>query len=139
MCINKIDGTPRDTAILKNAHTLVHYAQILRLNKPVPIVEWRVLLDGDHGVDETVYFTKRELNSTFPSFNAYDLTFESPLLKLKMIKFGTDSPDSVDLETVVRYTLRTRMRGVPRQCRANSLLFRIFISTGHIEIMSMFN
>lgn len=113
MRISKADGAPSDAAILENAHALARYAQISQLNGLVPIVEPEVLLDGDHDIDETAYYTERVLSFTFRALNEYDVNLEGSLLKPNMINPGTDSPNQVDAETVARYTLRTMMRGVP--------------------------
>lgn len=113
MRISKADGAPSDAAILENAHALARYAQISQLNGLVPIVEPEVLLDGDHDIDETAYYTERVLSFTFRALNEYDVNLEGSLLKPNMINPGTDSSNQVDAETVARYTLRTMMRGVP--------------------------
>lgn len=112
MRIGKADGAPSDAAILENAHALARYAQISQMNGLVPIVEPEVLLDGDHDIDETAYYTERVLSFTFRALNEYNVNLEGSLLKPNMINPGTDSPNQVDAETVARYTLRTMMRGV---------------------------
>lgn len=112
MRIGKNDGAPSDAAILENAHALARYAQISQANGLVPIVEPEVLLDGDHDIDETAYYTERVLSFTFRALNEYDVNLEGSLLKPNMVNPGTDSPNQCDAETVARYTLQTMMRGV---------------------------
>lgn len=112
MRISKADGAPSDAAILENAHALARYAQISQQNGLVPIVEPEVLLDGDHDIEETAYYTERVLSFTFRALNEYDVCMEGSLLKPNMINPGTDSPNQCDAETVAKYTLRTMMRGV---------------------------
>lgn len=113
MRIGKADGAPSDAAILENAHALARYAQISQAAGLVPIVEPEVLLDGDHGIDETAYYTERVLSFTFRALNEYDVCLEGSLLKPNMVNPGTDSANQCDAQTVAEYTLRTMMRGVP--------------------------
>lgn len=113
MRIGKADGAPSDAAILENTHALARYAQISQANGLVPIVEPEVLLDGDHDIDETAYYTERVLSFTFRALNEYDVCLDGALLKPNMVNPGTDSPNQCDAQTVARYTLQTMMRGVP--------------------------
>lgn len=113
MRIGKADGAPSDAAILENAHALARYAQISQANGLVPIVEPEVLLDGDHDIEETAYYTERVLSFTFRALNEYDVCLDASLLKPNMVNPGTDSPNQRDSETVAKYTLQTMMRGVP--------------------------
>lgn len=113
MRIGKADGAPSDAAILENAHALARYAQISQAAGLVPIVEPEVLLDGDHDIEETAYYTERVLSFTFRALNEYDVCLDAALLKPNMVNPGTDSPNQCDAETVARYTLQTMMRGVP--------------------------
>lgn len=113
MRISKKDGAPSDAAILENAHALARYAQISQSCGLVPIVEPEVLLDGDHDIEETAYYTERVLSFTFRALNEYDVCLDGALLKPNMVNPGTDSPNQRDSETVAKYTLQTMMRGVP--------------------------
>lgn len=113
MRVGKGDGAPSDAAILENAHALARYAQISQANGLVPIVEPEVLLDGDHDIDETAYYTERVLSFTFRALNEYDVCLDGALLKPNMVNPGTDSPNQCEPDTVARYTLQTMMRGVP--------------------------
>lgn len=65
MRIGREDGAPSDAAILENAHALARYAAIAQSAGLVPIVEPEVLLDGDHDIDTTAYWTERVLSFTF--------------------------------------------------------------------------
>ncbi|PXF46188.1 Fructose-bisphosphate aldolase [Gracilariopsis chorda] len=113
MRIGKADGAPSDAAILENAHALARYAHISQANGLVPIVEPEVLLDGDHPIEETAYYTERVLSFTFRALNEYDVCLDAALLKPNMVNPGTDSTQQVDAQTVAKYTLQTMMRGVP--------------------------
>eukprot|EP00177_Eucheuma_denticulatum_P005751 GFKZ01010494.1.p1 GENE.GFKZ01010494.1~~GFKZ01010494.1.p1 ORF type:complete len:412 (+),score=70.77 GFKZ01010494.1:1705-2940(+) len=113
MRISKADGAPSDAAIFENAHALARYAQIAQANGLVPIVEPEVLLDGDHGIEETAFYTERVLSMTFRALNEYDVCLDAALLKPNMVNPGTDASVQCDAETVAKYTLRTMMRGVP--------------------------
>lgn len=113
MRIGKADGAPSDAAILENCHALARYAQISQAAGLVPIVEPEVLLDGDHTIEETAYYTERVLSFTFRALNEYDVCLDGSLLKPNMVNPGTDCTEQCDAETVARYTLQTMMRGVP--------------------------
>lgn len=113
MRICKADGAPSDAAILENAHALARYAHISQANGLVPIVEPEILLDGDHGIEETAYYTERVLSFVFRALNEYDVCLEGALLKPNMVNPGTDSAKQCDAETVATFTLQTMMRGVP--------------------------
>lgn len=113
MRICKADGAPSDAAILENAHALARYAQIAQANGLVPIVEPELLLDGDHGIEETAYYTERVLSFVFRALNEYNVCLDGALLKPNMVNPGTDSTDQCDAKTVATFTLQTMMRGVP--------------------------
>jgi fructose-bisphosphate aldolase, class I len=113
MRIGRRDGAPSDAAILENAHALARYAQIGQANGLVPIVEPEVLLDGDHSIQETAYWTERVLSFTFRALNEYDVCLDAALLKPNMVNPGADSPAQCGPEEVAKYTLQTMMRGVP--------------------------
>lgn len=113
MRICRADGAPSDAAILENAHALARYAQIGQANGLVPIVEPEVLLDGDHTIEETAYWTERVLSFTFRALNEYDVCLDGALLKPNMVNPGADSNEPVEPETVAQYTLQTMLRGVP--------------------------
>mmetsp|Transcript_17190 Transcript_17190/g.35719 ORF Transcript_17190/g.35719 Transcript_17190/m.35719 type:complete len:408 (-) Transcript_17190:2574-3797(-) len=106
-------GCPSDAAILENCHALARYAQIAQAAGLVPIVEPEVLLDGDHNIEETAYWTERVLSFTFRALNEYDVCLDAILLKPNMINPGGDNPKRASPEDVAQYTLRTMMRGVP--------------------------
>lgn len=113
MRIGRSDGAPSDAAILENAHALARYAQIAQANGLVPIVEPEVLLDGDHTIQETAYWTERVLSFTFRALNEYDVCLEGALLKPNMVNPGSDCPQQCGPEEVAKYTFQTMMRGVP--------------------------
>lgn len=113
MRIGRSDGAPSDAAILENAHALARYAAIAQAAGLVPIVEPEVLLDGDHTIKETAYWTERVLSFTFRALNEFDVCLDAALLKPNMVNPGTDCPEKVSAKEVAAYTLRTMMRGVP--------------------------
>lgn len=113
MRIGEADGAPSDAAIMENVHALARYAQIAQANGLVPIVEPEVLLDGDHDIETTAYYTERVLSFTFRALNEYDVCLDAALLKPNMVNPGTDCEKQSDAETVAKYTLRTMMRAVP--------------------------
>jgi fructose-bisphosphate aldolase, class I len=113
MRIGGADGAPSDAAILENTHALARYAQIAQDAGLVPIVEPEVLLDGDHTIQETAYWTERVLSFTFRALNEFDVCLEAALLKPNMVNPGSDCPQQCGPEEVAKYTLQTMLRGVP--------------------------
>lgn len=113
MRIGRNDGAPSDAAILENAHALARYAQIAQSAGLVPIVEPEVLLDGDHTIKETAYWTERVLSFTFRALNEYDVCLEAALLKPNMVNPGSECKEQCGPEEVAQYTLQTMLRGVP--------------------------
>ncbi len=112
MRIGKDDGAPSTAAILENAHALARYAAIAQSAGLVPIVEPEVLLDGDHTIETTAYWSERVLSYTMRMLNEYDVCLEAALLKPNMVNAGSDCPIQPDAETVAKFTLRTMLRGV---------------------------
>ena len=111
--INQKDGAPSDAAIIENTHALARYAQITQANGLVPIVEPEVLLDGEHDIKETAYWTERVLSYTFRALNENDVCLDAILLKPNMVNPGSDHKGEIDAKEVAKYTLQTMMRGVP--------------------------
>lgn len=86
MRIDKADGAPSDAAILENTHALARYAQISQAAGLVPIVEPEILMDGDHDIETTAYYTERVLSFTFRALNEYDVCLDAALLKPNMVR-----------------------------------------------------
>lgn len=86
MRIGKEDGAPSDAAILENTHALARYAQISQAAGLVPIVEPEILMDGDHDIETTAYYTERVLSFTFRALNEFDVCLDAALLKPNMVR-----------------------------------------------------
>jgi len=87
MRIGKEDGAPSDAAIIENTHALARYAQISQAAGLVPIVEPEILMDGDHDIETTAYYTERVLSYTFRALNEFDVCLDAALLKPNMVCF----------------------------------------------------
>lgn len=72
-----------------------------------------MLLDGDHSIRETAYWSERVLSFTFRALNEYDVCLDAALLKPNMINAGSDCPDQATPQEVAYFTLRTMLRCVP--------------------------
>jgi fructose-bisphosphate aldolase, class I len=72
-----------------------------------------VLLDGDHTIQETAYWTERVLSFTFRALNEFDVCLEAALLKPNMVNPGSDCPQQCGPEVVAKHTLQTMLCGVP--------------------------
>jgi hypothetical protein len=58
-------GRPSEYAVWTNAHALARYAALCQEADIVPIVEPEVLMDGDHGLDESFRATSRAQHALF--------------------------------------------------------------------------
>jgi len=87
MRIGKEDGAPSDAAIIENTHALARYAQISQAAGLVPIVEPEILMDGDHDIETTAYYTERVLSYTFRALNEFNVCLDAALLKPNMVCF----------------------------------------------------
>lgn len=113
MRIGREDGAPSDASIMENSHALARYASIAQANGLVPIVEPEVLLDGNHTIEETAFWTERVLSFTFRYLNEFNVCLDAALLKPNMINAGSDCPVQPAADVVAKYTLQTMLRGVP--------------------------
>jgi fructose-bisphosphate aldolase class I len=79
----------------------------------VPIVEPEVLLDGDHGIDQTLEVAERVWSRVFYFLAQNNVLFEGILLKPSMVTPGAECKERATPEKVADYTLTLLKRRVP--------------------------
>jgi fructose-bisphosphate aldolase class I len=95
------------------AYGLARYAAIVQNAGLVPIVEPEILLDGEHGIDETFEVASWVWAETFKYLADNNVSFERMLLKPSMVGPGADCPTRNTAEEVADYTLRMLNSRVP--------------------------
>jgi len=106
------DG-PTRTAVTDCAYGLARYAAICQNAGLVPIVEPEILLDGTHGIDETMEVASWVWAETFKYLADNNVSYERMLLKPSMVGPGADCPVRNTPEEVADYTLRMLNSRVP--------------------------
>jgi fructose-bisphosphate aldolase, class I len=107
------DGRPSEYAVWTNAHALARYAALCQEADIVPIVEPEVLMDGDHGVDESYRATSRAQHALFTELRDQRVELEGLLLKPNMVLSGYEASARAGLDEVAAATLHTLSKHVP--------------------------
>lgn len=105
--------TPSMAAIKSGAENLARYAAICQNVGIVPIVEPEVLMDGDHGIDQSAEMTEIVLNELFQALFLHQVALESIILKPSMVISGSTCPEQSPPEEVAEYTLGVFQNTVP--------------------------
>ena len=82
-------------------------------NGLVPIVEPEILLDGEHGIDQTLEVAQRVWSRVFYFLAENNVVFEGILLKPSMVTPGAGCKERATPEKVAEYTLNLLKRRVP--------------------------
>lgn len=82
-------------------------------NGLVPIVEPEILLDGEHGIDQTLEVAQRVWSRVFYFLAENNVVFEGILLKPSMVTPGAGCKERATPEQVAEYTLNLLKRRVP--------------------------
>jgi fructose-bisphosphate aldolase class I len=106
-------STPSRLALKANAEVLARYAAICQARGFVPIVEPEVLIDGDHGIDQSAEVTEAVLHSVFHALHRHRVVLEHMLLKPSMVIPGKDHAHKATPEEVAARTIRSFRRTVP--------------------------
>jgi len=132
-----VDATPTgpsEKALNDCAYGLARYAAIAQSQGLVPIVEPEVLLDGAHGIDETIVVAEKIWAATMKCMADQGVLLEGILLKPSMVTPAAECPDRADPATVAEYTLRMLNRRVPPAVPGI-----MFLSGGQSELESTLN
>ncbi|KAK4377334.1 hypothetical protein RND71_003630 [Anisodus tanguticus] len=92
---------------------LARYAAISQDIGLVPIVEPKILLDGDHGIDRTFEVAQKVWAEVFFYLAENNVMCEGILLKPSMVTPGAECKDRATPEQVVDYTLKLLQRRIP--------------------------
>jgi len=113
-----------DACIIANAWTLARYAKKCQDEGIVPIVEPEVIMDGEHHIAGSQYFTNKVLHHVFDAMYYERVELEAMILKPNMILNGYESNRPLpqfhdtartldDSEIVAHYTTDCFRRCVP--------------------------
>jgi fructose-bisphosphate aldolase class I len=129
-----IPNGPSELAITEAAWGLARYAAISQDNGLVPIVEPEILLDGEHGIDQTLEVAQRVWSRVFYFLAENNVVFEGILLKPSMVTPGAGCKERATPEKVAEYTLNLLKRRVPP-----SVPGIMFLSGGQSEVEATLN
>merc|ERR1712078_602580 len=102
--------------------------------RPRPIVEPEILLDGTHDIDTTLEIASKTWAQVFKCLADQDVLFEGILLKPSMVTPGADSGTKLAPEVIADYTLKMLNRRVPPAVPGI-----MFLSGGQSEMESTLN
>ena len=113
-----------DACIIANAWTLARYAKKCQDEGIVPIVEPEVIMDGEHHIAGSQYFTNKVLHHVFDAMYYEKVELESMILKPNMVLHGytcempmpqfQDAAKHVDdSDMVAHFTLECFKRCIP--------------------------
>ncbi len=115
-CVFKIgQNLPSSELISQNISILTQYAKISQKNNLVPIVEPEILMDGTHNIKQCQNVTENILIKLFKSLLNEDIMLEGLILKVNMIKNGTNSTEKADLNEIVNRTITVLKKCVPEE------------------------
>jgi len=115
-CVFKIgDNLPSLELISLNIKILTEFAKISQNNNLVPIVEPEILMEGSHNINKCQNVTEDILRKLFKSLLTHDILLEGMILKVNMIKNGTNSKEKADLEEIVSRTIWVLKNSVPER------------------------
>jgi len=104
---------PSSACLAANADGLARYAALCQEAGLVPIVEPEVLVDGDHGIDESERAHRATWHAVFNALHDHDVYLPGILLKPSMVMSGKDAPDRAGSEEVARRTFEALLDHVP--------------------------
>ncbi|QSA98588.1 class I fructose-bisphosphate aldolase [Methylococcus sp. EFPC2] len=104
---------PGRLAVQTNAEVLARYAAICHEVGIVPIVEPEVLIDGDHGIEQSETVTEAVQDEVFLALKRHRVQLEYIILKPSMVIPGKAHPVKADPVEVAERTVRILRRTVP--------------------------
>ncbi|KAF6136434.1 hypothetical protein GIB67_028653 [Kingdonia uniflora] len=129
-----IPNGPSALAVKEAAWGLARYAAISQDNGLVPIVEPEILLDGEHGIDETFEVAQKVWAEVFFYLAQNNVMFEGILLKPSMVTPGAECKERATPEKVAEYTLNLLHRRIPPAVPGI-----MFLSGGQSEVEATLN
>ena len=104
---------PSPLALQENCRDLARFAAIAQANRLVPVLEVKVVAEGEEDIDTCAFFTEKMLSHCFKALNDHHVVLEGCLLKPDMITHGVKCGKKCGAEDIAYYTLRTLQRTVP--------------------------
>jgi fructose-bisphosphate aldolase, class I len=110
----KISGQcPSRGCLTANAMGLARYAALCQEAGLVPIVEFEVLMDGDHDLRRCLWVTEKALHTLFEALYAQRVDLGGILLKPNMVVPGKECPEQDTVEAVADATIQCLLGSVP--------------------------
>jgi fructose-bisphosphate aldolase class I len=106
-------GRPSEYCVWTNANALARYAALAQEAGIVPIVEPEVLMDGEHGVEESAKATGRALQAVYTELHDQRVDLCGTLLKPNMVLSGYSASNRAGIDGVADATLDVLYRHVP--------------------------
>jgi fructose-bisphosphate aldolase, class I len=104
---------PSYTAIMTNAHALARYAALCQQEGIVPIVEPKVLMDGEHDAERCYTVTELLLKIVFEQLYFQKVALEGMVLKPNMVIAGKKAKHRAGVEEVAEKTVKVLKACVP--------------------------
>ena len=107
------EACPSRGCLAANALGLASYAGLCQEAGLVPIVEFEVLMDGDHGLERCFWVTEKALHTLFEALYAQRVDLSGILLKPNMVLPGKDCPMQDGVDSIADATVRCLLGSVP--------------------------
>jgi fructose-bisphosphate aldolase class I len=128
------DGKPSTACLEANAHALARYASLAQDAGLVPVVEPEVLMDGDHGLEESAEATVAALRTVYAALARHRVVLEASLLKPNMVLPGTENAGESGPDQIAEATI-----GVLRQAVPAAVPGIVFLSGGQSDLEATAN
>ena len=120
---------PSELSIHSNAHALARYSALVQECGMVPIVEPKVLMDGDHSAEDCFNKTSKVIKKCFEELMLHNIDFSGIILKPNMILAGASSDKKISNEETAKLTLICLKENVPTEVPGIA-----FLSGGQTEV-----
>jgi fructose-bisphosphate aldolase class I len=107
------DCIPSRGCVEANAQALARYAALCQEAGLVPVVEPKVLMEGDHSLERCRELTEEVLRAVFAQLDVQRVTFEGMILKPNMVLPGLLCPAQEGVDETADATIESLLRVVP--------------------------
>ncbi|RYR62801.1 hypothetical protein Ahy_A04g020556 [Arachis hypogaea] len=128
---------PLSSLLLLSSPEVCHHlfsSPLVQDNGLDPIVEPKILLDGDHPIERTLEVAEKVWSEVFFYLAQNNVIFEGILLKPSMVTPGAEHKEKASPETIAKYTLTMLRRRVPPAVPGI-----MFLSGGQSEVEATLN
>ncbi|KAL8570826.1 hypothetical protein ACOMHN_006975 [Nucella lapillus] len=113
-CLYRISkDTPSYQALMENSDVMARFASICQVSGLVPVLEPKILSEGEHDLQLAQYVTEQALSSLFKALADHHVFLEGMLLRLCMVIAGQDCEDEVSIKEVTHATVTALKRTIP--------------------------